>query len=77
MGETWPVTIDRDECIRCAVCWTTCPEVFEEDSEGLGQIIPPYRVDGDPGKGRIPVELKDCAIDAADACPVAIIHIDA
>lgn len=70
------IRIDRDECISCGACWSTCPEVFEEnDDDGLCQVVQEYQVDGDPAEGEIPEDLEDCAADAADSCPVEIIHI--
>jgi len=27
------VTIDREECISCGVCWDECPEFFEQNDE--------------------------------------------
>jgi ferredoxin len=76
MGETFRVTIDRDECISCATCWATCPEFFEENpDDGFSQVVAQYRVGGDPGEGEAPGELEDCVTDAADGCPVEIIHI--
>lgn len=71
------VTIDRDECISCGACWSACPEVFEENSDdGLTQVVTKYQVGGDPGVGEIPADLVDCANDAADSCPVEIIHVE-
>lgn len=76
MGETFQVTIDRDECISCAACWDTCPEFFEENlDDGFSQILEQYSVDGDPGRGEAPEGLEDCVTEAAEECPVEIIHI--
>ncbi|MGA2762391.1 MAG: ferredoxin [Spirochaetia bacterium] len=25
------VSIDRKECTSCALCWSDCPDIFEED----------------------------------------------
>lgn len=76
MGETFQVTIDRDECISCAACWATCPEFFEENTDdGFSQVVAQYRVGGEPGKGEAPGELENCVADAADGCPVEIIQI--
>jgi ferredoxin len=69
------VTIERDECIACGACMQDCPEVFEEDDEGLSQIVEDYRVDDNPAIGEIPDDLEDCAETAAEACPVEIIHV--
>jgi ferredoxin len=33
-------------------------------------------VGGDSGVGEAPAELGDCVKDAADGCPVAIIHVE-
>ena len=76
MGETFQVTIDRDKCISCAACWEMCPEFFEENpDDGFSQVIEQYRVGDAPGEGEAPRELEDCVTDAADGCPVEIIHI--
>lgn len=71
------VKIDREECIACGACWEDCPEVFEEEeSEGMSQIVAKYRVDGDPAVGEVPDELDECVRQAAEGCPVEIIHIE-
>jgi ferredoxin len=76
MDEELRVTIDRDECISCGVCWTTCPEVFEEnEDDGLSQIVEEYRVDDREDEGQAPEDLEDCLQDAAADCPVEIIHV--
>ena len=70
------VRIDRDECIACATCWESCPEVFEDGpDDGLSQIVERYRVNGDLALGEVPDEL-DCVNDAEIDCPVEIIHVD-
>ncbi len=70
------VTIDRDQCISCESCWTMCPEVFEQNSvDSWSQVVPKYQVGGDPASGQFPDTLKDKVNEAADACPVAIIHV--
>jgi ferredoxin len=70
-------TIDRDQCISCGVCWTECPELFEEDpDDGKSRITGKYRVAGDVAAGQAPEELRKTAQAAADGCPVSIIHIE-
>ncbi|QSZ68366.1 ferredoxin [Methanofollis aquaemaris] len=68
------VTIEREECTSCALCWETCPEVFEEGPDGFAQIMEEYQTDG-PEAGKVPGEMKECAVDAADGCPVEIIKV--
>lgn len=70
------VTINREECICCGVCWGECPEVFEENSDDeLSCIVEKYRVEGKLGEGEVDDNLKECVVSAADACPVEIIDI--
>ena len=70
------VAIDRDQCISCETCWTTCPEVFEQSSaDNWSQIVKKYQVGGDPATGQVPDSLRDKVQEAADACPVTIIHV--
>ncbi len=71
------VTIDRDQCISCESCWTICPEVFEQNSnDSWSQIVVKYQIGGDPAAGEAPDALRPKVQEAADACPVAIIHVE-
>lgn len=71
------IRIDRDECTSCEVCWTVCPEIFEQSaSDSLSQIVEPFRVGGQPGRGEAGEDLRGCATDAVDSCPVSIIHVE-
>lgn len=71
------VTIDREVCIDCGVCYADCPDVFEEDSaDSTSQIVEAYRIDGDPTIGQVPDALAECARSAADGCPVEAIHVE-
>ncbi|NLB79810.1 MAG: ferredoxin [Clostridiaceae bacterium] len=58
--------IDRDGCISCGLCASTCPEVFRMDDEDLAEVY----VD------EIPEEEEDMAQEAAESCPVSVIHIE-
>lgn len=70
------ITIDREDCTSCAHCWETCPDVFEESPDDtLSQIVEEYRRGGDPAEGEVPGDLEDCVQDAADGCPVEVIHL--
>jgi ferredoxin len=71
------VTVNREECIACGVCYEECPEVFEEDPEdGLSRIVEAYRVDDGPAVGQVPDHLADCVQTAADGCPVEAIQVE-
>ena len=68
--------IDRDQCVSCGVCWTECPELFEENpADGKSGITGNYRVAGDIATGEAPETLRASAQAAADGCPVAIIAL--
>lgn len=58
--------IDRDGCISCGLCASTCPEVFRMDDEDLAEVY----VDV------IPEEVEDMAQEAAESCPVSVINIE-
>ncbi len=67
--------IDREGCISCGACWTNCPEFFEENpDDNFSQVLEKYRTGG-LGEGEAPDDLVDCVLQAADDCPVQVIHV--
>ncbi len=69
------VVIDRDGCTSCGECWQNCPDFFERNvDDDLSQVIEKYRK-GNLGEGEAPDYLIDCVTDAADNCPVEVIHV--
>lgn len=71
------VTIERESCTMCAICWDICPQFFEESPEdGYSQVIEEYRINGKFELGEAPDELSDCVTEAANGCPVEIIHLE-
>ncbi|MFH0968861.1 MAG: ferredoxin [Methanobacteriota archaeon] len=70
------IKIERKECTTCGSCWDTCSEVFEENpDDSFSQIVEKFRINGNIAEGIPDPKLEECAQDAADACPVAIIEI--
>ncbi len=70
------VQIDRNDCTSCGSCWELCPDFFEESPEDhFSRITEPNRAGGE-AEGNVPEDLEGCAVEAADACPVQIIHIE-
>lgn len=71
------VTIDREGCIGCGMCWDTCPSVYEQNAEdSKSQVISALQDAGNPAIGKMPEKDVDCARQGADACPVSVISIE-
>ena len=67
------VTIDQDACIACGICYNTCGEVFDQDSEGFSILVEEYRTSGET-EGEVPDDIG-CTSDAAENCPVDAIEL--
>jgi len=78
MPKKYKVSIDRDQCIADMACTALCPDVFEMNEEdGKAQIVEKYRKSKESIKeGIVPENLKSCVEEAANACPVQIIHVE-
>jgi len=59
-------SIDREGCISCGVCESTCPEVFRMAGDGYAEVI----VD------TIPESAEKTAIEAQENCPVSVITVE-
>ncbi len=71
------VTIDREGCISCGVCWSTCPDFFEENpNDNKSQVVEMYRTSGNVAEGSAPENLAAQVRDAADRCPVTVISVE-
>jgi ferredoxin len=72
------VKVDKDTCIACGVCYSTCSEVFEPDEEGKSQVVSKYRVSAsqNASEGIIDDSVADCAQSARDTCPVQAITVE-
>jgi len=72
------VKIDpRENCISDMVCVSICPDVFEMNpDDNRVQITAKFREGGNITAGVVPEELASCVQDAANACPVQIIHVE-
>ena len=71
------VTIERDSCVSCGQCWDACPNFFEQSpDDSFSQVIEEFRTGGDKGSGMPAKDDEACCRDAADLCPVTIIHVE-
>ncbi len=68
------IILEREKCIGCGSCAALCPKYFEMAKDGKSTLRNSKK---NPGSENFEAEIKgiDCAQDAADACPVKIIHI--
>lgn len=58
-------TINREGCISCGLCASTCPEAFRIADDGFAEVYV------DP----IPKSAEDDAVEAQDGCPVSVITV--
>jgi ferredoxin len=59
--------IDRDGCISCGLCASTCPEVFQlNEEDGLAEVI----------ADEIPDGLEDTAVECQENCPTSVITVE-
>ncbi|CAB1254267.1 ferredoxin [Clostridium sp. MT-14] len=58
--------VDKDVCISCGLCPSTCPEVFEMDEDGKAVAI----------TGEVPEESQGSAKEAEENCPVSAITVE-
>jgi len=71
------VTIEREMCVSCGSCYETCPDFFEENpDDSFSQIKKKFRKGERISEGEAPPDQEECVRDAADLCPVSIIHVE-
>lgn len=71
------VTIDRDGCTSCGLCWAGCPDFFEENpNDNKSQVVAAHRISGESAMGLAPATLLPAVQAAADACPVTVIILE-
>jgi len=59
-------SIDREGCISCGLCASTCPEVFRMGEDGPAEVY----VD------TVPESAEGSAVEAQEGCPVSVITVD-
>lgn len=71
----YKITLNRKDCIGCGTCHTICPQLFSPDEEdGRVHLKNSHQV-GDIWAGEITDQDLDTALQAEEACPVNVIHI--
>ncbi len=59
-------SINREGCISCELCASTCPAVFRMADDGLAEVY----VD------TVPKSAEDSAVEAQEGCPVSVITVE-
>jgi ferredoxin len=59
------VTIETEKCIASGGCVFACPEVFDQDDDGIVVLL-----DANPDES-----LRGKVLEAIDACPAAVISV--
>jgi len=57
------IRIDRDGCISCELCTEICPAVFRMADDGKAEVY-----------GAPAAEDEAAVEEAAESCPVSVIH---
>ncbi len=68
----YKIELVREECISCEACVTSCPEHFEMADDGWAHLIDSARAGSND---ELDTNDLGCSKEAAEACPVNIIHI--
>ena len=58
--------VDKNKCIGCGACISTCPKLFKYGSDSKSEVI----------KENLNEEETKCAKEAANTCPVDAIEIE-
>ena len=75
----YKVTVDRVLCIGCGIAPNLCPQVFVlGDDNGMSRVVDAYseELSAEVSVGLIPEDLRDCAEQAAEACPAQAITLE-
>ena len=69
------IILEREKCIGCGSCVALCPKYFEMGEDGKSMVKGSKK---NQKTGNFELEIKEvgCAKDAAETCPVQIIHIE-
>jgi len=68
------IILEKDKCIGCGSCAVLCPDYFEM-CENSKAALKESKKNAD-NNFELEITEIDCVNDAAEACPVQIIHIN-
>jgi ferredoxin len=67
------IILEREKCIGCGSCAALCPKYWEMAEDNKSTLLGSK----ENSEGNFELEVKEpgCSREAADSCPVQIIHI--
>lgn len=68
------IIYEREKCIGCGSCAALCPKYWEMAEDGKSKLLNSSQ-DAKTGNYELKTDKIECNQEAADACPVNIIHI--
>jgi len=71
MAKEYKVDINRTDCIGCGACVVTCKKLFVLAQDGKSTFVGCKKL----SETEIDKKYLKCAKDAAEGCPVKVIHI--
>ncbi|MEM3374116.1 MAG: ferredoxin [Candidatus Woesearchaeota archaeon] len=75
MAKTYTLQHDRVNCIGCGACATIAPKFWEMNDDGKSDIIGGKSKENGWQERKINQEDFDINLEAAESCPVEVIHL--
>jgi len=68
------IKLERSKCIGCGSCAAVCDKFFEMAEDGLSHLKNSKK--DERGNEELEIAEVGCAKEAAEICPVQIIHVE-
>jgi len=65
---------ERQKCIGCGSCAALCPKYWEMDEDGKARLLNSKK-NPETKNDELEVQEIGCNLQAAESCPVQIIHL--
>jgi len=66
---------ERDKCIGCGACVAVCPKFWQIENDNKSKLINSV-INKKTDNYELETDKCECNQEAADNCPVSIIHIE-